>query len=261
MGSLRQSHRGEGAGQSVLDRGQHAVARHGAVRQIRNGIEPGGWVGSIRGFAPWACVNSSRCGGWIGAAEIAASRLYRFRRGYDHFWYTSRGGVALGGAQVNLNPDGSYSFQCYDGSGNLNLLSIADALRAGYVTATTSTHYRDSVPVPGRNLTQKPFRDWLTEVLNCCLGFYTWEFGKLKLGCRVNAGAADAYTLGNTLFQSLRLAPIQAAFEHLVVSFADVAYQYQANTAEYCDKSHAAYYGRAGSPLTSADALGGDAPR
>jgi hypothetical protein len=98
---------------------------------------------------------------------------------------------------------------------------------------------------------QKPFRDWLTEVLNCCLGFYAWEFGQLKLGCRINASAVDAYTAGNMLFQSLRLAPIQSAFEHLVLSFADVAYQYQANTAEYCDKSHAAYYGRAGSPLTS----------
>jgi len=98
---------------------------------------------------------------------------------------------------------------------------------------------------------QKPFRDWLTEVLNCCLGFYTWEFGKLKLGCRVNASVVDTYTTLNILFQSLRLAPIQAAFEHLVLSFADVAYQYQANTAEYCDKSHAAYYGRAGSPLTT----------
>jgi hypothetical protein len=49
---------------------------------------------------------------------------------------------------------------------------------------------------------QKPFRDWLTEVLNCCLGFYTWEFGKLKLGCRINASAVDAYTLANSLFQS-----------------------------------------------------------
>ena len=98
---------------------------------------------------------------------------------------------------------------------------------------------------------QKPFRDWLTEVLNCCLGFYTWEFGQLKLGCRINASAADAYTLANSLFQSLRLTPIQSGFEHLVISFADVAYQYQANTAEYCDKSHAAYYGRAGSPLTT----------
>ncbi len=98
---------------------------------------------------------------------------------------------------------------------------------------------------------QKPFRDWLTEVLNCCLGFYTWEFGKLKLGCRINASAVDAYTLANSLFQTLRLTPIQSGFEHLVISFADVAYQYQANTAEYCDKSHAAYYGRAGSPLTT----------
>lgn len=58
-------------------------------------------------------------------------------------------------------------------------------------------------------------------------------------------------TTANILFQSLRLTPIQSAFEHLVISFADAAYQYQANTAEYCDKSHAAYYGRAGSPLTS----------
>ena len=64
---------------------------------------------------------------------------------------------------------------------------------------------------------QKPFRDWLTEVLNCCLGFYTWEFGKLKLGCRINASAGDAYTTANMLFQSLRLTPIQAAFEHLVL--------------------------------------------
>jgi hypothetical protein len=65
---------------------------------------------------------------------------------------------------------------------------------------------------------------------------------------RINASAVDAYTLANSLFQSLRLTPIQAGFEHLVLSFADVAYQYQANTAEYCDKTHAAYYGRAGSP-------------
>jgi hypothetical protein len=53
----------------------------------------------------------------------------------------------------------------------------------------------------------------------------------------------DAYTAANMLFQSVHLAPIQAGFEKLVVSFADVAYAYQANTAEYCDKSHAAYYG------------------
>jgi len=123
--------------------------------------------------------------------------------------------------------------------------------RADEVAAILGSGVETQFQFQGILSSQKPFRDWLTEVLNCCLGFYTWEFGQLKLGCRINASAVDAYTAGNMLFQSLRLAPIQSAFEHLVLSFADVAYQYQANTAEYCDKGHAAYYGRAGSPLTS----------
>jgi hypothetical protein len=131
-----------------------------------------------------------------------------------------------------------------DGSG-------AAEIAADNVAAILGTGVETQFQFQGIISSQKPFRDWLTEVLNCCLGFYTWEFGKLKLGCRINASAVDAYTIANSLFQSLRLTPIQAGFEHLVLSFADVAYQYQANTAEYCDKSHAAYYGRAGSPLTS----------
>ena len=98
---------------------------------------------------------------------------------------------------------------------------------------------------------QKPFRDWLTEILACGLGYYTWEFGKLKLGCRINASSTDAFTIGNFLFQSLRLEPTEASFEHLIIDFADQAYQYQANTAEYQDKTHAAYYSRAGAPLTA----------
>jgi hypothetical protein len=104
---------------------------------------------------------------------------------------------------------------------------------------------------------QKPFRDWLVEILACGLGYFTWEFGKLKLGCRINASAVDTFTLGNMLFQSLRLEPIDASFEHLIIDFADQAYQYQANTAEYQDKSHAAYFGRAGAPLTARQHLVG----
>ena len=87
--------------------------------------------------------------------------------------------------------------------------------------------------------------------------------GLLHLGVRqaearraINASAIDAFTIGNMLFQSLRLEPFDASFEHLVVDFADQAYQYQANTADYQDKSHAAYYGRAGSPAYRAPAPG-----
>ena len=138
----------------------------------------------------------------------------------------------------------------------LSSLIVGDGSGAAEIAAATvpvilGTGTETQFQFQGTISTQKPFRDWLTEVLNTALGFYTWEFGKLKLGCRINASAADAYTKGNTLFQTLRTAPIPAAFEHLILSYADVAYAYQANTAEYVDKDHAAYYGRAGSPLTS----------
>ena len=53
------------------------------------------------------------------------------------------------------------------------------------------------------------------------------------------------------LYQSLTVTPIAAQFEHLTVSFANVELQFQQDTAEYADKDHAAYYGRAGVPLSS----------
>ena len=196
-----------------------------------------------------------------GAAEIAAAQVTPILGVTSPIvnYALTTAGEALTAPQINLNPDGSYSFSYWtsppppppEGSGVQTTMSIAQALSLGYVTETSVQGTETQFQFQGIISSQKPFRDWITEVLNCCLGFYTWEFGKLKLGCRINASAVDAYTLANSLFQTLRLTPIQAGFEHLVLSFADVAYQYQANTAEYCDKSHAAYYGRAGSPLTT----------
>src|SRR5579885_1973462 len=157
------------------------------------------------------------------------------------------GSPATGSGPASANQIASFvlsSLVVGNGSG-------AAEIAAAQVASILGTGVETQFQFQGSVSSQKPFRDWLTEVLNCCLGFYTWEFGKLKLGCRINASSVDAYTLGNMLFQSLKLTPIQAAFEHLVISYADVNYAYQANTAEYCDKSHAAYYGRAGSPLTS----------
>jgi hypothetical protein len=104
---------------------------------------------------------------------------------------------------------------------------------------------------------QKPLRDWITEILANALGYFTWEFGKLRLGCRENASAETVFTPGNMLFQSLRLSPIDASFERLIVDFADVNKQFQANSAEYLDKDHAAFYGRGGAPLTKRQHLSG----
>lgn len=134
-----------------------------------------------------------------------------------------------------------------DGAGN-GAAEIADNLAAKLVGgAGTETQFQ----FQGVLAQQKPLRDWLTEILSCALGYYTWEFGKLKVGIRINASAVNAFTTGNTIFQSLRLEPVEAQFERLIVEYADQAAQYQANTAEYQDKDHAAYYGRQDSPLTA----------
>jgi hypothetical protein len=137
-----------------------------------------------------------------------------------------------------------------DGSG---AAEIADDL----VTPIIGTGYEKQWRFQGVLASQKPFRDWMVEILACGLGYFTFEFGKLKVGSRINASAVEAFTLGNMLFQTLRLEPVEAAFEHLIIDFADQAYQYQANTAEYTDKDHAAYYGRAGAPLTARQHLVG----
>ncbi len=129
-----------------------------------------------------------------------------------------------------------------DGSGTAE---IADKLVFPLIGGGNEKQFR----FQGVLAQQKAYRDWLVEIMACALGFFTWEFGKMKLGIRINASAVDAYSIGNILFQSLRMEPIEASFEHLIIDFADQAYQYQANTAEYVDKTHAAYYGRSASPL------------
>ncbi len=97
----------------------------------------------------------------------------------------------------------------------------------------------------------KPFRDHLTEILACALGYFTFEFGKLRLGIRENASVVSAFTLGNMLFQSLSITPAEEQFEFLKIDFANVDLQSQQDMVSYEDKDHSAYYNRSGAPLTS----------
>jgi len=189
-----------------------------------------------------------------GATLTVGSMTFTGKGKYDWFAYyldPIQNGPLPGNSMPTLdNPTEQLSMFVLSSLTNSQGTGAAD-IAATQVPAILGTGNETQFQFQGVISSQKPFRDWLTEVLNCCLGFYAWEFGQLKLGIRINASAVDAYTIANILFQSLRLTPITAAFEHLVISYADVAYQYQANTAEYSDKSHAAYYGRSGSPLTS----------
>jgi hypothetical protein len=94
----------------------------------------------------------------------------------------------------------------------------------------------------------KPTRDWLRDILNNALGYFTWTFGKLKLGCRNTATPTSTFQAGNILFNTLRLAPIKPGFEKLTIDFADEEYLFAHNTVVYVDQDYAGRHNRIQNP-------------
>ncbi len=112
-------------------------------------------------------------------------------------------------------------------------------------TATTETQFQ----FRGILQDQKPLRDWIQEVLMNCLGYYSFEFGKLKLGIRDNSSAIESFTIGNILFKSLSLSPNKPAFNHLTANFADREFAFAANNVVIYDQDNATLMGNASGPL------------
>ena len=123
--------------------------------------------------------------------------------------------------------------------------AIADTPVPAIIGTGDETQFRFKGVIDDR----KPTRDWLQSILNSGLGYYTWSFGKLKVGCRSNASAVSAFTSGNILFQSLQLVPVSPKFEKLTVQFSDQEYQYQSNAVDYVDQDLAARNNRIQNPL------------
>ncbi len=96
---------------------------------------------------------------------------------------------------------------------------------------------------------EKPLRDWLQEVLMNCLGYYTFSFGKLRIGIRENSSVVEAFTEGNTLFRSLQLAPAKPSFNHLTANFADQDFAFVNNSVAVYDIDHALHVGGGAGPM------------
>jgi hypothetical protein len=99
---------------------------------------------------------------------------------------------------------------------------------------------------------EKPLRDWISEVLNNCLGYSVFSFGKLRIGIRENSSvvAAGPFTEGNIIFQSLSLDPVRPAFNYLTGQYADKAFGFVANSVSIGDDDNAlALGGNSGAPL------------
>jgi len=96
---------------------------------------------------------------------------------------------------------------------------------------------------------ERPLKDWIQDILNTCLGYYSWTFGKLDIGIRYNSSVAEAFTDGNILFKSLSLAPIKPGFNYLTGSFKDQEYKFADNSVQIYDEDHAKFIGGATAPL------------
>ena len=96
---------------------------------------------------------------------------------------------------------------------------------------------------------EKPLRDWLQEVLMNCLGYYTFSFGRLKIGVRENSSTVEAFTIGNILFNSLQLSPLKPSFNHLTANFADEDYAFVNNSVTVYDIDYASQIGSGAGPL------------
>jgi len=97
---------------------------------------------------------------------------------------------------------------------------------------------------------QKPVRDWLREILNCCAGNLVFSNGKLWPIVRVNSSvlAGNGFTEATILFRSLAVAPLQPSFNWLVGQFGDEEYNWQLNNCTVYDIDHAGYLGTPESP-------------
>jgi hypothetical protein len=112
-------------------------------------------------------------------------------------------------------------------------------------------------PFRGALKERKPLKDWLQEILNCCLGYYTFVNGKLWLGIRENSGVLphNTYTRANILFKSLETVPIQPQFNQLTVEFGDEEFNWQLNNVTIYDMDQAAFAGTVESPQFNASTM------
>ncbi|MBM4035880.1 MAG: hypothetical protein FJ291_29425, partial [Planctomycetes bacterium] len=195
------------------------LSEHQMEAIVQNGLR--GWVWTSPGVRVWGPPLTNPV--WI-----AINMLLRAR------------GIRLGEFATTLQLDLAETF--FDVNATIAAASICDEQVTKLVGTGTETQFK----FRGVIQEEKPLRDWLQEVLMNCLGYYTFAFGKLKIGVRVNSSAVEAFTEGNILFRSLQLAPLRPSFNHLTANFADEDFEFVANSVAVYDIDHANLIGGAG---------------
>ena len=95
---------------------------------------------------------------------------------------------------------------------------------------------------------EKPLKDWLQEILNNCLGYYTFVNGRVRFGMRADTVSTNAFTSGNMIAGSLQVQSAEPSFNHLTVQFANSDLKWQGDTVTIYDVDHAAKIGSVAAP-------------
>ncbi len=201
-----------------------AVADHNMVVNVTGGI--GGWV--------WNGVGSRT---WLNSL-------------HNCVWVTVN--VYLRGIGLRVDPSNeamvppSVMEQYVD----VEQAGIAAALCDSVVPKLIGTGTELQFPFRGVLKEQKPLRDWMREILNCCLGYFTFVNGKLWIGIRSNSSVLtpNAFHRETILFKSLTAAPLQPQFNWLVGNFGDEEFGWQLNNVTLYDIDHASFIGTPDSP-------------
>jgi hypothetical protein len=189
---------------------------HAMIANVNAGM--GGWTWSAPGARTFASPLTNPV--WV-----AVNMLLRAR------------GLRLGASATSQQLNLAETF--FDVPAAAAAASICDEQVTALVGDGTETQFK----FRGVIQEEKPLRDWLQEVLMNCLGYYTFAFGKLKIGIRENSSVVEPFTEGNIVCSSLKLAPLKPTFNHLTANFADADYQYVNNSVAIYDIDHAALIG------------------
>jgi hypothetical protein len=195
---------------------------HAMIATVQQGLH--GWVWTSPGVRVYGPALTNPV--WI-----AVNMLLRAR------------GLRLGADATTQQLDFAETF--FDVQAAINAAAICDQQVTKLVGTGTETQFK----FRGVIQEEKPLRDWLQEVLMNCLGYYTFAFGKLKIGIRNNSSVVEAFTEGNILFRSLELAPLKPSFNHLTANFADQDFDFVNNSVAVYDIDHAALVGGGAGPL------------
>jgi hypothetical protein len=209
--------RSDAKGLQLSSPGDHAM-----IATIAQGLS--GWVWTspgVRVYGP--CM--------VNPVWIAVNMVFRAR------------GLRLGADATTAQLDAAEAL--FDVQAAIDAAAICNDSVAKLVGAGMETQFA----FRGTIQEEKPLRDWLQEVLMNCLGYYTFSFGKLRIGMRENSSVVEAFTEGNILFRSLQLAPAKPSFNHLTANFADQDFAFVNNSVAVYDIDHASYIGGGAGPM------------